>query len=119
MVPVGEALWLGFMTALVVGLLSAVAMHYWCTHRRRPRVNFSTHVALLDARTAGVLRALDDLPLGEAHAVLWSILRLVDATAQVSMLWPDAAELSAGAAVARAAERAPSPPPRPRLVPPS
>jgi len=46
-------------------------------------------------------------------------VRLIDATAQVSPLWPDAADLSAGAAVARAAERAPSPPPRPRLVPPS
>src|SRR5215469_10902683 len=119
MVPLAFALWVMFVTALVVGVLSAAAMHYWCTHRRRPRVNFSTHVALLDARTAAVLRAVDDLPLGEAHAVLWSIVRLIDATAQVSPLWPDAAELSAGAAVARAAARAPTPPPRPRLVPPT
>jgi hypothetical protein len=118
MIPLGLALWFVVMTALVVGALSAVAMHYWCTHRRRPRINFSAHVATLDARTASVLRALDDLPLGEAHAVLWSIARLIDATAQVSSLWPDAAELSAGAAVARAAARA-STPPRPRLVPPS
>jgi hypothetical protein len=118
-VPLGLVLWLLFCSSLAAAGLSALGMHYWCTHRRRPRVNFSMHVAVLDARTTAVLRALDDLPLGEAHAVLWSILRLVDATAQVSMLWPDAAELSAGAAVARAAERAPSPPPRPRLVPPS
>ena len=117
MVPLGFALWLAFVTALAAGVLSAAAMLYWCTHRRRPRINFSTHVALLDVRTAAVLRAVDDLPLGEAHAVLWSIARLIDATAQVSPLWPDAAELSAGAAVARAASRAPTPPTRPRLVP--
>jgi hypothetical protein len=117
MVPFGFALWLVFVTAVLVGALSAVGMHYWCTHRRRPRVNFSTQVASLDARTTAVLRALDDLPLGEAHAVLWSIVRLIDATAQVSLLWPDAANLSAGAAVARAAARAPTPPTRPRLVP--
>jgi hypothetical protein len=107
------------LMAGVVGVLSAVAMHWWCTHRRRPRVNFSTQVAPLDARTSAVLQALDDLPLGEAHAILWSILRLIDATAQVSMLWPDAPNLSAGAAVARAAARAPAAPQRPRLVPPT
>jgi len=106
------------MTALLVGVLSAIAMHYWCTHRRRPRVHLPSDVALLDARTTAVLRALDDLPLGEAYAVLWSINRLIDATAQISPLWPDAAELSAGAAVARAAARGPVSPPRPRLVPP-
>lgn len=113
--PLGLALWL----LLAAAGLSALGMHYWCTHRRRPRVNFSTHVAVLDARTTAVLRALDDLPLGEAHAVLWSILRLVDATTQISPLWPDAANLTAGAAVERAAARGPTPPPRPRLVPPS
>jgi hypothetical protein len=119
MLPLADVLLLLVLTALVVGALSARTMHYWCTHRRRPRVNFSTHVAVLDARTTAVLRALDDLPLGEAHAVLWSILRLVDATAQVSLLWADAANLTAGAAVERAAARGPTPPPRPRLVPPS
>lgn len=119
MVQLGFAVWLAFVSAMVVGVLSAVAMHYWCTHRRRPRVRLPFHAAALDARTTAVLRALDDLPLGEAHAVLWSINRLIDATAEVSRLWPDAANLSAGAAVARAAERAPAPPPRPRLVPPS
>jgi hypothetical protein len=119
MVPIGFAIWLAILTAGVAALLSAVSMHYWCTHRRRPRVNFSTTVAVLDARTTAVLRALDGLPLGEAHAVLWSILRLIDATAQVSVLWPDAAELTAGAAVARAAERAPTRGTRPRLVPPT
>lgn len=116
MVPLAFALWLIFVTALAVGALSAAGMHYWCTHRRRPRLNFSTRVAALDARTSAVLQALDDLPLGEAHAVLWSILRLIDATAVVSLLWPDARELSAGAAIARAAMQAPTPP-RPRLVP--
>ncbi len=106
------------LLAFVSALLSAVAMHYWCTHRRRPRIRYPLQGALLDARTTAVLKALDDLPLGEAYAVLFSINRLIDATAQVSLLWPDAAELSAGAAVARAAARAPTPPPRPRLVPP-
>jgi hypothetical protein len=115
----GDALFFSILLAGVVGVLSAVGMHYWCTHRRRPRVHFSTQIATLDTRTTAVLQALDDLPLGEAHAILWSILRLVDATAQVSTLWPDAANLSAGAAVARAAERAPTPPTRPRLVPPA
>ena len=119
MVDFGFAVWLAFVTAMVTGILSAVGMHYWCTRRRRPSLNFSTRIAVLDARTTAVLMALDDLPLGEAHAVLWSILRLIDATAGVSVLWPDAAHLSAGAAVARAAERAPTPPPRPRLVPPA
>jgi len=117
MVPLGFAVWLAFMSAMVIGVLSAVAMHYWCTHRRRPRVRLPLQVAALDVRTTAVLRALDDLPLGEAYAVLSSINRLIDATAQVSSLWPDAPELSAGAAVARAAERAPTAPPRPRLVP--
>jgi len=119
MIDRGFAIWLAFMAAMVTGVLSAVGMHYWCTRRRRPSVNFSTRIAVLDTRTTAVLAAVDDLPLGEAHAVLWSILRLIDATAGVSVLWPDAAHLSAGAAVARAAERAPTPPPRPRLVPPS
>jgi len=118
MVDFRFAVWLAFVSAMVVGVLSAVATHYWCTHRRRPRVRLPTDVALLDARTTAVLRALDDLPLGEAHAVLWSISRLIAATAEVSPLWPDAAELSAGAAVARAAARGPVAPPRPRLVPP-
>jgi len=116
MVDLGFAIWLAFVSAMVVGVLSAVAMHYWCTHRRRPRVRLPMDVALLDARTTAVLRALDDLPLAEAYAVLWSINRLIDATAQVSSLWADAAELSAGAAVARAAARSPVSPPRPRLV---
>jgi len=116
MVPLTLALWFAFC---VVAPVTAAATHYWCTHRRRPRIVFSSGAALLDARTTAVLRALDDLPLGQAHAVLWSIMRLIDATSEVSTLWPDAADMTAGAAVARAAARAPSPPPRPRLVPPA
>ncbi len=115
MVSLVLALWFALA---VVAPLTAVITHYWCTHRRRPRVRFSTEVALLDARTTAVLRALDDLPLGEAHAVLWNISRLIAATAEVSSLWPDAANLSAGAAVARAAARGAVSPARPRLVPP-
>ncbi len=107
-----------WLTAFVVGILSAVVTYRWCTRYRRPRVNLTTAVAVLDARTTAVLQALDDLPLGQAYAVLWSILRLIDATAQVATLWPDAAQLSAGAAVARAAARGPTPPSRPHLLPP-
>jgi hypothetical protein len=119
MVPLPLAVLVGTLVALVVGVASAAAMHWWCVHRRRPRMNVVGR-PILDELTGTVLGAVDHLPLGEASATLWGIARLVDTMLAASALWTDSADVSAAAAVERIA--AASPPssrrPRPRLVPP-
>jgi hypothetical protein len=115
-IPLGVGLFLAAIVALVAALVAALAMHLWCTRRRRPQVRFTTQTALLDRRTSTILAAVDDLPLGEAYAVLRSINALIDAAATLAALWPDRAEVSAGAAIARVAAQGHAPD-RPRLVP--
>src|SRR5262245_57383255 len=91
--------WAVILVALTVQAVQLVSL---LRRPRRPSLGFDA-VAPLDARTTAILHALEPLSLEEAHAVLWSVLRLVDATRGVSQLWPDAKNLTAGAAVARAA----------------
>jgi hypothetical protein len=71
----------------------------------------------LDARTAAILDGVKDLPLKDARWVLFEVTQLVSATEQVAQLWPDADRLGALAAVTRAAQAAPPPAPKPRLLP--
>jgi hypothetical protein len=101
-------LWL-FGTGCAVGI-------FWRTRPWRHRV-VAGAAGTFDARTAAVLEAVKDLPLADAERVLFHIGRLVSATEQVAQLWPDAERLGAFAAVTRAAQAAPAPPPKPRLLP--
>lgn len=88
----------------------------WSTRPWRHRVTAGA-AGTVDARTAAVLEAVKDLPLADAERVLFHIGRLVSATEQVAQLWPDAEQLGTFAAVTRAAQAAPAPPPKPRLLP--